>query len=996
MRIKLIVEEQGREVALELDPKEPVSIGRGLENQVPIRDEKASRHHCRIVATPKGIFAEDLGSKNGTLLNGKQLKTYALNLGDCIAIGETKIWFGERREAPAAAPEGAAAPAAAKAPAKASGRTSARTARAAAGAGPAAPSGETVPIPAPAGTTPAPRGRFTLEGVEGEVKGKTFEIHRFPFKFGRTKKNALILHDPGVSGEHGQIEPRGDEGCVLVDLGSTNGTKVNGGKVKRAILADGARIQLGDAVLVFRDKAGKPGAGAPTDDRFVRVPPSRKGLTAEERASLDDDVVGATSAGGAAGGAGAGAEAGAKPEVIDPGEDDDEDDDLAAVPVKRTVRRPAFADEPAVDELAGEVEDGETDDQDEAEGEDEDEDEAEPGARAGAAVATGSAAAAPPLDPADSGEISAAAREAGERSGRAGLLVGIGVIAVLVGLGGYFGVRLIRRDAPEALGDPAPSGNPVANWSFEDGPADAAAVAGWPAPKGTPVALDTEAKAGGERSLRIAVPAKGYVEVPNEKTIPVVPGREIVVRGRARAQGTAEAGLGVLFGLSTDPGFRVLRLAGFSSAHDAGGPLGEVKGTVRVPAGADRARVVLIAQGGAKGGEAWFDRIQAIDRAPGPREGTPVEGGDGLSAALESRGVVVIERDGRRVVDRVALAAWPLDALARQESAVKFTLDPKSSVPRRRLLGSVEMVASTGEVVAAFTDVQAAENGLTLRYAGASRRALLLYRDSRERAGPVEVGGKPVTLPFKADPVGEWASGAGADRVGFRFEEPCVVEGRPFGRGVLFTVYAVRESSPELAIAIATRTSIELEAAAALIGAAEAKAKAGALEEARRLYARVPLEFPRDEEAKRRAASAERAIVSRGEAGVAEAAAIVEDIRVLAHPALVDAALERCRTLLQSFAGNDGIVRRAQDLLREVEAQRVRLVDATRAEAAEQLFRKGMAHLEARPPRFRLAELYLAAVAERYPETSRAKDAREKVAYARSQVEGALGKEAPR
>lgn len=39
---------------------------------------------------------------------------------------------------------------------------------------------------------------------------------------------------------------------VLVDLGSTNGTNVNGEPVRRALLSDGSRVTLGRTTLVFR------------------------------------------------------------------------------------------------------------------------------------------------------------------------------------------------------------------------------------------------------------------------------------------------------------------------------------------------------------------------------------------------------------------------------------------------------------------------------------------------------------------------------------------------------------------------------------------------------------------------------------------------------------------------------------------------------------------------------------------------------------------------
>jgi hypothetical protein len=62
-------------------------LGRGADCDVIIDDRKASRHHARIFFTAEGYMLEDLGSKNGTFLNGSTLKEAALlHDGDEIGI----------------------------------------------------------------------------------------------------------------------------------------------------------------------------------------------------------------------------------------------------------------------------------------------------------------------------------------------------------------------------------------------------------------------------------------------------------------------------------------------------------------------------------------------------------------------------------------------------------------------------------------------------------------------------------------------------------------------------------------------------------------------------------------------------------------------------------------------------------------------------------------------------------------------------------------------
>ena len=60
----------------------------------------------------------------------------------------------------------------------------------------------------------------------------------------------IVLADPNVSRRHAEIRPSG-EGFVVVDLGSTNGTKVNDAKVTEHHLRDGDEVRFGNTVMHF-------------------------------------------------------------------------------------------------------------------------------------------------------------------------------------------------------------------------------------------------------------------------------------------------------------------------------------------------------------------------------------------------------------------------------------------------------------------------------------------------------------------------------------------------------------------------------------------------------------------------------------------------------------------------------------------------------------------------------------------------------------------------
>jgi hypothetical protein len=115
----------------------------------------------------------------------------------------------------------------------------------------------------PATDLPQPTGgfrgnpRLLVSGPDGGPDGgrqRTYEITTPLVILGRGTDCDLRLVDPGVSRHHAEIRVEDGE-VVLVDLGSTNGTFVNGQPVRRVPLTDGTRVTLGRTTLVFRRDA---------------------------------------------------------------------------------------------------------------------------------------------------------------------------------------------------------------------------------------------------------------------------------------------------------------------------------------------------------------------------------------------------------------------------------------------------------------------------------------------------------------------------------------------------------------------------------------------------------------------------------------------------------------------------------------------------------------------------------------------------------------------
>jgi hypothetical protein len=115
-----------------------------------------------------------------------------------------------------------------------------------------APARTTAPpaaMPRP-GVTGRPRLILAASGL-GDSSESTLELTKAVTVLGRANECELRLDDPGISRRHAEIRVNGGE-AEIIDLGSTNGIRVNGTAVPSARLFDGDRIDLGSTSLVFR------------------------------------------------------------------------------------------------------------------------------------------------------------------------------------------------------------------------------------------------------------------------------------------------------------------------------------------------------------------------------------------------------------------------------------------------------------------------------------------------------------------------------------------------------------------------------------------------------------------------------------------------------------------------------------------------------------------------------------------------------------------------
>jgi len=73
--------------------QERLTIGRKPDNDIPIDNLAVSGKHALVITILDDSFLEDLGSTNGSYVNGKLIKKHALKDGDVIAIGKHELKY---------------------------------------------------------------------------------------------------------------------------------------------------------------------------------------------------------------------------------------------------------------------------------------------------------------------------------------------------------------------------------------------------------------------------------------------------------------------------------------------------------------------------------------------------------------------------------------------------------------------------------------------------------------------------------------------------------------------------------------------------------------------------------------------------------------------------------------------------------------------------------------------------------------------------------------
>jgi pSer/pThr/pTyr-binding forkhead associated (FHA) protein len=213
-----------------------LTIGRTAGNSILLENPGVSRKHAVIRAEGSRVIIEDMGSANGTFVNGQKAGTQELKDGDEIQIVKHRLVYRVPREPEA--PKKAA-------PSMDAGKTMMidPSAMAAAmggkGAGPA-------PSRADTAATPVLRPRLILPDL------KKFALETEEVSVGSGAECQIQVPGMFVAKVHARIVPVDKGQYKLIHLGGLAGTRINGERVSEHVLKHGDEIEIGGKKILFR------------------------------------------------------------------------------------------------------------------------------------------------------------------------------------------------------------------------------------------------------------------------------------------------------------------------------------------------------------------------------------------------------------------------------------------------------------------------------------------------------------------------------------------------------------------------------------------------------------------------------------------------------------------------------------------------------------------------------------------------------------------------
>lgn len=177
-----------------------IMIGRNASCNwnIPSTDRSASNYHARLFLKNGRVFIQDAGSRNGIFFKGEKVNHHKLSIGDQIGIGDCKLCVESTEE----------------------------------------------------NKSGAVYEYHRLEQLNGTAKGSIYNLNSEHIRIGSSKDCDIVFDDALVSHFHTLLEQKEDGSSWIKDLGSRNGTSVNGTKLSENINDNGRMLRDGDIITV--------------------------------------------------------------------------------------------------------------------------------------------------------------------------------------------------------------------------------------------------------------------------------------------------------------------------------------------------------------------------------------------------------------------------------------------------------------------------------------------------------------------------------------------------------------------------------------------------------------------------------------------------------------------------------------------------------------------------------------------------------------------------
>jgi pSer/pThr/pTyr-binding forkhead associated (FHA) protein len=225
--------------------KASITLGRAMTNEISLGDGRIARSHARLECGPSGCMIIDLGSSNGTRLNGNRIEKAGLTSGDTITIGNTMLRYESAKV-----------------------NDDLEMTRIDTDSDLNLAIDQEI-LPMTINETSIPRlviftGEHTWEVMLENVDSLTL---------GRGDDNQVVIESSKVSRHHAHVLRKGNI-FVLRDLGSTNGTWLHDRQVDEVILQDGVGLRVGNAHVVYKSGFSSD-ALTITDEKLADMPTRR-------------------------------------------------------------------------------------------------------------------------------------------------------------------------------------------------------------------------------------------------------------------------------------------------------------------------------------------------------------------------------------------------------------------------------------------------------------------------------------------------------------------------------------------------------------------------------------------------------------------------------------------------------------------------------------------------------------------------------------------------